>query len=165
MTTERLEFEGHAGNMLAARLDRPDYPARTTALFAHCFTCSKDIPAARRIAEKLSSLGIAVLRFDFSGPGHSEGEFESTSFTSTVQDLVLAGKHLGSVGLAPSILIGHSLSGAAVLKAAGEIDSARAVVTFGAPADPSHVAHNFGKNLEKDRSRGVIVRKLISRIY
>ena len=154
MTTERFEFEGHAGNMLAARLDRPDYPARTTALFAHCFTCSKDIPAARRIAEKLSGLGIAVLRFDFSGLGHSEGEFENTNFTSNVQDLVLAARHLDGAGLAPTILIGHSLGGAAVLKAAGEIESVRAVVTIGAPADPSHVAHNFGKNLDKIKSEG-----------
>ena len=77
MTTERYEFEGHAGNKLSARLDRPDVPERTTALFAHCFTCSKDIPAARRIAESLSGLGIAVLRFDFTGLGHSDGELRT----------------------------------------------------------------------------------------
>ena len=154
MTTERFEFEGHAGNMLAARLDRPDYPPRATALFAHCFTCSKDIPAARRIADALSGLGIAVLRFDFSGLGHSEGEFANTNFTSNVQDLVLASEHLENIGLAPMILIGHSLGGAAVLKAASEVESVRAVVTIGAPADPSHVAHHFGKNLDKIRQEG-----------
>ena len=154
MATERFVFEGHAGDKLSARLDRPEYPPRTTALFAHCFTCSKDIPAARRIAEKLSSLGIAVLRFDFSGLGHSEGEFENTNFSSNVQDLELAAQHLEGVGLAPSIIIGHSLGGAAVLKAAGKIDSIKAVVTIGAPADPSHVAHHFGKNLDRIRSEG-----------
>ncbi|MCY4260177.1 MAG: bifunctional alpha/beta hydrolase/OsmC family protein [Rhodobacteraceae bacterium] len=154
MTTERFVFDGHAGHKLSARLDRPDYPPRTTALFAHCFTCSKDIPAARRIAEKLSSLGIAVLRFDFSGLGHSEGEFENTNFTSNVADLEYAARHLESVGLAPSIIIGHSLGGAAVLKAAGNIGSIKAVVTIGAPADPGHVAHHFGRNLDKIRSEG-----------
>ncbi len=154
MTTERFEFEGHAGDMLAARLDRPDYPARATALFAHCFTCSKDIPAARRIADALSGLGIAVLRFDFSGLGHSEGEFANTNFTSNVQDLVLASRHLNNSGLPPRILIGHSLGGAAVLMAASKIDSVKAVVTIGAPADPSHVAHHFGKNLDKIRQDG-----------
>ena len=154
MTTERYEFEGHAGTKLSARLDRPDVPARTTALFAHCFTCSKDIPAARRIAEALSGLGIAVLRFDFTGLGHSDGEFANTNFTSNVKDLVLAANHLEGIGLPPSILIGHSLGGAAVLKAASQIASSKAVVTIGAPADPSHVAHHFEKNLAKIRSDG-----------
>ena len=154
MTTERYEFEGHVGNKLSARLDRPDVPERTTALFAHCFTCSKDIPAARRIAEALSGLGIAVLRFDFTGLGHSDGEFANTNFTSNVQDLVLAAKHLEGIGLPPSILIGHSLGGAAVLKAASEIPSVKAVVTIGAPADPSHVSHHFEENLDKIRAEG-----------
>ncbi len=154
MTTERLVFRGHAGDNLSARLDRPDTMPRTTALFAHCFTCSKDIPAARRIAEALSGLGIAVLRFDFSGLGHSEGEFENTNFTSNVTDLEYAARHLESMGLAPSIIIGHSLGGAAVLKAAGNINSVKAVVTIGAPADPAHVAHHFGKNLHKIKSEG-----------
>jgi len=154
MTTARYEFEGHAGNKLSARLDRPDVPERTTALFAHCFTCSKDIPAARRIAEALSRLGIAVLRFDFTGLGHSDGEFANTNFTSNVQDLVLAARHLEGIGLAPSILIGHSLGGAAVLKAASEIPSVKAVVTIGAPADPSHVSHHFEEKLDKIRAEG-----------
>ena len=154
MTTERYEFEGHAGSKLSARLDRPDIPERTTALFAHCFTCSKDIPAARRIAEALSGLGIAVLRFDFTGLGHSDGEFANTNFTSNVQDLILAADHLENIGLSPSILIGHSLGGAAVLRAASQIASVKAVVTIGAPADPSHVAHHFEKNLDKIRSEG-----------
>lgn len=143
MPTEKLTFKGHAGHTLAARLDLPNGPHLATALFAHCFTCSKDITAARRIAARLSSMGIAVLRFDFTGLGHSEGEFENTSFTSNVDDLIAAYEALESRGMAPSLIIGHSLGGAAVLKAAPMMKSIKAVVTIGAPFDPSHVTHNF----------------------
>lgn len=143
MPTEKLTFEGHAGHTLAARLDLPNGPHLATALFAHCFTCSKDITAARRIAARLSSMGIAVLRFDFTGLGHSEGEFENTSFTSNVDDLIAAYEALDGRGMAPSLIIGHSLGGAAVLKAAPMMKSIKAVVTIGAPFDPSHVTHNF----------------------
>ncbi|CAN0588646.1 unnamed protein product, partial [Ectocarpus sp. 12 AP-2014] len=148
MTMERFTFAGHAGDELAARLDMPDGPHLATALFAHCFTCGKDISAARRIAARLSAMGIAVLRFDFTGLGHSGGEFANTTFTSNVDDLVLAAKKLESRGMAPSLMVGHSLGGAAVLSAAGQIDSVKAVVTIGAPFDPGHVTHNFGKALD-----------------
>ncbi|MEM6637229.1 MAG: bifunctional alpha/beta hydrolase/OsmC family protein [Pseudomonadota bacterium] len=148
MGIERITFDGHAGS-LAARLDMPDGPHLATALFAHCFTCSKDIPAARRIAARLASSGIAVLRFDFTGLGHSGGEFENTSFTSNVQDLVEASEYLAGRGMAPELLIGHSLGGAAVLKAAGQIASVKAVVTLGAPADPGHVTHNFADAVDR----------------
>ena len=94
MTTDRLEFLGHDGSVLSARLDLPAGKPATYALFAHCFTCSKDIPAASRIAQRLASLGIAVLRFDFTGLGHSDGEFANTSFSSNVDDLLLAAKYL-----------------------------------------------------------------------
>ncbi len=147
MPTTRFTFPGHAGDQLAARLDMPDGPHLATALFAHCFTCSKDITAARRIATRLSTMGIAVLRFDFTGLGHSEGEFANTSFTSNVQDLHAACAALTERGLPPSILIGHSLGGAAVLKAASDIAGVKAVVTIGAPADPGHVTHNFADAL------------------
>ncbi|KPU82813.1 osmotically inducible protein C [Marinosulfonomonas sp. PRT-SC04] len=143
MTSERITFEGHSGHPLAARLDLPQGPHLGTALFAHCFTCSKDIPAARRISGRLAAMGIAVLRFDFTGLGHSEGEFENTTFSSNVEDLVLAAKYLAARDMAPNLLIGHSLGGAAVLKAAGQIDSVKAVVTIGAPFDPEHVTNNF----------------------
>jgi len=143
MTTERITFDGHAGHPLAARLDLPQGPHLGTALFAHCFTCSKDIPAARRIAGRLAAMGIAVLRFDFTGLGHSGGEFENTSFSSNVDDLVKAAEYLAGRDMPPGLLIGHSLGGAAVLKAAGQIDSVKAVVTIGAPFDPEHVTHNF----------------------
>ena len=149
MPTERFTFPGHAGHALAARLDRPEGPHLATALLAHCFTCGKDIAAARRIAGRLAGMGIAVLRFDFTGLGHSGGEFENTSFTSNVDDLQAAAEALEGRGMAPDLLIGHSLGGAAVLKAAARLPRVKAVVTIGAPFDPGHVTHNFGDALER----------------
>ena len=154
MTTERFTFPGHDGAALAARLDLPDGPRLATALFAHCFTCGKDIAASRRIAGRLASTGIAVLRFDFTGLGHSGGEFANTTFTSNVGDLVAAAAALGERGMVPDLLIGHSLGGAAVLRAAAEIASAKAIVTIGAPFDPGHVTHNFGAALEVIEAEG-----------
>ena len=148
MPTRRVTFPGHDGHQLAARLDLPEGPHLATALFAHCFTCSKDIPAARRIAGRLAAAGIAVLRFDFTGLGHSEGEFANTSFTTNLDDLRAAARWLKSEGMAPALLIGHSLGGAAVLRVAADIDSARAVVTIGAPFDPAHVTHNFSDDID-----------------
>ena len=107
MPTEKLSFTGHAGDTLAARLDMPEGPHLATALFAHCFNCSKDITAARRIAARLSGMGIAVLRFDFTGLGHSDGEFENTSFTSNVDDLIAACEALDARGMSPALAIGH----------------------------------------------------------
>ena len=154
MRTEKFTFPGHDGADLAARLDLPDGPHLATALFAHCFTCGKDILAARRVAARLTAAGIAVLRFDFTGLGHSGGEFENTSFTSNVTDLTRAALALTARGMKPSLLIGHSLGGAAVLKAAPEI-GVEAVVTIGAPAAPDHVAHNFGDKVEEIAREGV----------
>ena len=143
MPTQRITFPGHSGETLSARLDLPAGAHLATAIFAHCFTCGKDIPAARRIAARLAGMGIAVLRFDFTGLGHSEGEFANTSFISNVDDLVAAAAHLTSTGIAPTLLIGHSLGGAAVLKATNKIKGIKAVATLGAPFDPGHVTHNF----------------------
>lgn len=154
MPTERIDFDGHSGARLAARFDRPEGPHLATAVFAHCFTCSKDIPAARRIAARLANMGIAVLRFDFTGLGHSGGEFANTTFSSNVGDIEAAAEHLATLGHAPALLIGHSLGGAAVLKAAGRIDSVKAVVTIGAPFEPEHVTHNFGHALDHIRREG-----------
>jgi len=154
MPTERISFAGHGGDALAARLDMPDGPHLGTALFAHCFTCSKDIPAARRIAGRLAGMGIAVLRFDFTGLGHSCGEFANTSFSSNVADLVEAARYLSGRGMHPGLLIGHSLGGAAVLRAAGQIDSVKAVATIGAPAEPEHVTHNFADALPEIERTG-----------
>ena len=154
MQTQKLEFTGHGGDTLAARFDLPDGKPKAVALFAHCFTCGKDIAAARRIAARLSGLGIAVLRFDFTGLGHSKGEFANTHFTSNVSDLVAAAAHLTGLGQAPSLLIGHSLGGAAVLAAAADVPSVKAIVTIGAPADPGHVIHNFGCKIDEIREAG-----------
>ncbi|MEP2641502.1 bifunctional alpha/beta hydrolase/OsmC family protein [Roseobacter sp.] len=154
MPTERITFTGHNGARLAARLDLPEGPHLATALFAHCFTCSKDIPAARRIAARLSSMGIAVLRFDFTGLGHSQGEFANTSFTSNVGDLIAANAYLIERGMTPALLIGHSLGGAAVLKATAQLDNIAAVATLGAPFDPGHVTHNFAKSLPEIMENG-----------
>ncbi len=165
MPTEKLTFTGHHGDELAARFDLPDGPHMATAIFAHCFTCGKDIAAARRISGRLAAMGIGVLRFDFTGLGHSEGEFSNTGFSSNVADLVAAAAHLKTMGHAPSILIGHSLGGSAVLRAAGEIDGIKAVATIGAPFDPAHVVENFGASLKEIREKGVAQVSLAGRKF
>jgi uncharacterized OsmC-like protein/pimeloyl-ACP methyl ester carboxylesterase len=137
--SERFDFSNAKGERLAALLDCPIEQPRAYALFAHCFTCGKDIHAAKRIADALTALGIAVLRFDFTGLGSSEGEFANTNFSSNVADLVAAADALRRTRRAPAILIGHSLGGAAVLAAAADVPEARAVVTINAPCDPAHV--------------------------
>lgn len=138
--SEAVTFPGALGDALAARLDLPAEPPRATALFAHCFTCSKDVFAVARIAEGLTHHGIAVLRFDFTGLGSSGGEFANTTFSSNVGDLVAAADWLRERHSAPAILVGHSLGGTAVLVAAARVPEARAVCTIAAPADPAHVA-------------------------
>src|SRR4051812_24172976 len=139
----RMTFPSRLGHELAARLDMPVAGVRAYALFAHCFTCTKDIFAARRIAATLASLGVAVLRFDFTGLGSSAGEFQNTNFSSNVEDLVRAADHLREHYRAPAIVIGHSLGGAAVLAAAHRMPEAKAIVTIGAPFDVAHVLHHF----------------------
>lgn len=146
--TEKLEFDGHSGARLAARLDLPNGPVRAYALFAHCFTCSKDIEAARRIGADLAREGVAVLRFDFTGLGASEGEFASTNFSTNLADLLCAVEFLRAHYEAPSVLIGHSLGGAAVLALAGTLAEVRAVITIGAPADAAHVLGKLGGSLD-----------------
>ena len=151
---QKFSFTGSQGHELAARLDVPEGTPRAYALFAHCFTCSKDIYAASSIAKALNEDGIAVLRFDFTGLGASEGEFENTNFTSNVQDLIKAADYMRETIQAPSILIGHSLGGAAVLIAAKHIEEVRAVVTIGAPADAEHVAHHFSDKNDEIMEKG-----------
>ena len=154
MASRQITFTGHDGSALAARLDLPEGPHLATALLAHCFTCSKDIAAARRIAQRLAAMGIAVLRFDFTGLGHSGGEFANTGFTSNVADILAAAGWLRDNGMPAKLLIGHSLGGAAILKAAPDIAGVKAVVTLGAPFDPAHVTHNFGDALDHIRDKG-----------
>ena len=164
--SERIEFTGHDGrSALAARLDTPAGRPRAVALFAHCFTCSKDIHAASRIAGALTGRGIAVLRFDFTGLGASEGEFANTDFTSNVQDLIAAARYLEGRGMGPAILVGHSLGGAAVLAAAGDIPSVRAVATIGAPADPAHVAHLLAGKAGEIREKGAATVAIAGRSF
>ena len=154
MPSERKDFPGADGQMLSARLDAPEGPARAHALFAHCFTCTKDVFAASRIAHGLAQQGIAVLRFDFTGLGGSEGDFANTNFSSNVQDLVAAAGFMRAELRAPSLIIGHSLGGAAVLAAAADIAEVKAVVTIAAPSDPSHVARLFGEHVEAIHADG-----------
>jgi putative redox protein len=153
MPTEQLDFSAE-GQLLSARLEMPVGPVRATALFAHCFTCSKDVFAARRIAKALTEHGIAVMRFDFTGLGASEGDFSDTNFSSNVADMLAAADRLRSRGTAPSLLIGHSLGGAAALAAAGAIPEVKAVVTIGAPAEAAHVIHLFGDHIETIEAQG-----------
>jgi putative redox protein len=139
----KLEFPNAEGHTLAGLLEMPpiDVPVRRYALFAHCFTCGKDVAAASRISRAMARSGIAVLRFDFTGLGNSDGDFANTNFSSNVQDLLAAAHYLADTYQAPALLVGHSLGGAAVLAAAPLLDSVEAVATIGAPATASHVRH------------------------
>ena len=143
MPTTKITFTGSLGDQLAANLDEPSEDIRAYAMFAHCFTCSKDVIAASRISRALAKLGIGVLRFDFTGLGNSGGDFADTTFSSNIGDLIAAADWLRTHRAAPCILIGHSLGGAAVLAAASKIEECKAVATIGAPADPEHVLHLF----------------------
>src|ERR1700751_538876 len=166
MLSEKFEFPNAKGESLASLLDFPIGRPNAFALFAHCFTCGKDNLAAKRIAERLAMCGIAVLRFDFTGLGSSEGEFANTTFSSNVDDLVAAADHLRTQIAAPAILIGHSLGGAAVLAAAAHrIAEARAVVTIAAPFDPAHVAGSFGERVEEIKSKGEVEVTLAGRPF
>ena len=152
MRTETITFPNGRGEQLAARLDRPDGAARAFALFAHCFTCDKSSKAAVRISRALADLGVGVLRFDFTGLGDSEGAL--TGFSANLQDLVAAARHLEGLHAAPSLLIGHSLGGAAVLAAAADIPSATAVATLGAPGDVAHVLKLLGDGVTQIEAAG-----------
>src|ERR1700685_1817366 len=165
MPTERFQFPGSEGQQLAAALDTPEGEIRAYALFAHCFTCGKDGLAAKRIAVALAAKGIAVLRFDFTGLGSSEGDFANSTFSSNVADLVRAADHLRETRKGPAILIGHSLGGAAILAAAAQIPDARAVVTIAAPADPAHVTGLFADRIEDIRRHGKVEVSLAGRPF
>jgi uncharacterized OsmC-like protein/alpha/beta superfamily hydrolase len=154
MRAERFDFPNARGQTLAALLQRPEGEPSAYALFAHCFTCGKDNLAAKRITEALAARGIAVLRFDFTGLGASEGEFANTNFSSNIADLVAAADHLRRTERAPALLIGHSLGGAAVLAAASQIPEARAVATIAAPSDPGHVTGLFKDEVADIRAQG-----------
>jgi len=166
MQFKKLEFKNKDGHTLSARLDLPvDGKPVAFALFAHCFTCSKNIKAIAHVSRALTRKGIAVLRFDFTGLGESEGDFADTNFSSNVDDLILAADFLKSDYQAPKILIGHSLGGAAVIQAAGRIPSSKAVVTIAAPADPQHLTHGLGSAIQTIKSHGEAEVSLAGRTF
>ena len=151
---KKLEFTGHSGETLAARLDEPDSAPKGYVLFAHCFTCTKDVMGAANLAKGLTQAGLAVFRFDFTGLGASEGDFANTNFTSNVDDLINAYNFLKENYEAPNIMIGHSLGGTATLVAASRLPEIKAVATIGSPADTAHVAHNFDGSIEEIMEKG-----------
>ncbi|MEJ2483032.1 MAG: alpha/beta fold hydrolase [Gemmatimonadota bacterium] len=152
--SKKVQFSGSTGDRLTARLDLPESDPAAWALFAHCFTCSKDLKAVVNLSRALNAAGVAVMRFDFTGLGESEGDFAETSFASNVEDLVAAAEYLAAEHESVKILVGHSLGGAAVLQAASEVPSAVAVATIGAPADPAHVTRLLTGALEDIRRDG-----------
>ncbi len=154
MKKSKIEFVGSDGNELSGLLEQPTGQTKAYALFAHCFTCGKDIASASRLARALVSKGYAVLRFDFTGLGGSDGDFANTSFSSNVEDLVHAASYLRENWRAPNILIGHSLGGTAVLKAAQFISETKGIVTIGSPADASHVAKQFACDIDTIEKQG-----------
>lgn len=155
MKSEHATFAGADGHQLSARLDLPAGTPRATALFAHCFSCGKDLKSARRLAARLTDQGYAVLRFDFTGLGSSEGEFADSNFSSNIADLLAAADWLRQTYAAPSLLVGHSLGGSAALAAASRIPELQAVAAIGAPADPAHVTHLFSCALDEIEANGV----------
>lgn len=153
---ERVSFPGSQGDLLSARLDLPAGPPKAFALFAHCFTCSKDLKAASRIAAVLTDLGFGLLRFDFTGLGASEGEFANTNFSSNVDDLIAAAAWMREHHRAPQLLVGHSLGGAAVISASAALPEVTAVATLGAPSDAGHVAKLFDGALDQIADKGEV---------
>ncbi len=144
MSAHKVSFKNAQGEQLAARLELPaNGQARAYAIFAHCFTCSKNLTAIANISRALAQSGFAILRFDFTGLGESEGDFADTNFSSNVDDLEAAAEYLNKKYQAPKLLIGHSLGGTAVLLASLRIKSVEALVTIGSPADPAHVTRLF----------------------
>ena len=152
MAREKAEFTGSQGETLAGRLDLPEGAPKAYILFAHCFTCGKDLSTVNRLARYLNELGYALFRFDFTGLGASYGDFANTNFSSNVEDLIAAANWLEAEREAPGMLIGHSLGGAAVLAAAAQIPSAKAVATIGAPYDVAHVLENFSGDITEIES-------------
>ncbi|PVW13049.1 bifunctional alpha/beta hydrolase/OsmC family protein [Marixanthomonas spongiae] len=166
MNIEKVSFQNTEGQTLAGRLELPanGHP-HNFALFAHCFTCTKNLSAVRNISRALTAEGFGVLRFDFTGLGESEGDFEDTNFSGNVQDLVAAANYLSENHKAPSLLVGHSLGGAAVIFAAAELDSVQAVATIAAPSNPKHVKHLLKSDLKTIEKEGVAEVQLSGRTF
>lgn len=154
MGSKKIEFTGSTGETLSAKIDFPESTPKAFALFAHCFTCSKDLKAVGNITKALAKKGIATFRFDFTGLGQSSGNFADTNFSSNVGDLIAAYKFMCDQFKAPAILIGHSLGGAAVLQAKHSMPEIKAIATIGAPAEPTHVKDNFEMSLDEIEEKG-----------
>jgi putative redox protein len=165
MQSQTFDFTGGAGQKLSGRLDLPDSPPRGYALFAHCFTCTKNSLAAVRISRALAARGLGVLRFDFTGLGNSEGTFAEHGFSGDVADLIAAAKHMAEQGLPLRLLIGHSLGGAAVLAAAGQLPEIKAVATLAAPFDVNHVTGLFKDGLATIMEKGEAKVNLGGRLF
>lgn len=166
MKSSNIKFTGSHGVKLSARLDEPeDKPVKAAALFAHCFTCSKNLSSIGHICRTLTEHGVMVLRFDFTGLGESEGDFANTNFSSNIEDLIAAAEFMSENWEAPKMLIGHSLGGAAVIQATPSIDSIEAVVTIGAPYDPEHVTHLLTSKMEEINEKGMADIELYGRTF
>ncbi|TKD62582.1 bifunctional alpha/beta hydrolase/OsmC family protein [Flavobacterium sp. ASW18X] len=166
MQTNRVKFTNQQGQQLKGLLELPiNQHPHNFVLFAHCFTCTKNLLAVKNIARGLTANGFGVLRFDFTGLGESEGEFADTNFSGNVEDVIAAANFLDATYKAPSLLVGHSLGGAAVLQAAAKLDFVTAVATIGAPSHPEHVKHLFKSNLEEIKRNGKAVVNLSGRDF
>lgn len=166
MNSRKISFEGSQGNKLSARIDEPEGGiSKGTVLFAHCFTCSKNLKAVGHISKALTDEGIGVFRFDFTGLGESEGDFSNTNFSSNIEDLVAASDYMKTEWESPRMLMGHSLGGAAVLQAAHLIDSVEAVVTVAAPCSPEHVTKHLLDKKEEIEQKGEATIKLAGRPF
>lgn len=165
MPSSRYQFRNSEGQTLSGRLEMPVATPKAFVLFAHCFTCTSKVKAATHISRSLCDLGLAVLRFDFTGLGDSEGDFANTDFSSNVTDLVAAARSLEQAHAAPQLLIGHSLGGAAVLMAAEQLLAVKAVATIGAPSDPAHVKHLLSHHLDQIEEHGEATIQLGGRTF
>lgn len=166
MNLQKVTFQNKEGQNLVGRIELPvDQHPHNYAIFAHCFTCNKNLSAVKNIGKALTSKGFGVLRFDFTGLGESEGDFEDTNFSGNVEDLIAAADYLKENFQAPTLLVGHSLGGAAVIFAATEVDSVKAIATIGAPSNPNHVQHLFKSGLEDIEASGKAVVHLSGRDF
>ncbi|MFH5832755.1 alpha/beta hydrolase family protein [Halalkalibaculum sp. DA384] len=166
MKSEKITFPGSQGGELAARIDRPDqHTSKGSVLFAHCFTCSKNLRAVGHISRTLTDHGMSVFRFDFTGLGESEGDFSNTNFSSNVDDLIAAATYMKQHEIVPRMLMGHSLGGAAVLQAADRIASVEAIATIGAPCNPEHVQHLLTDKKEIIEEKGEADVRLAGRTF
>jgi len=166
MNLQKVTFQNKEGQNLVGRLELPiDQHPHNFAIFAHCFTCNKNLSAVKNIGKALTSKGFAVLRFDFTGLGESEGDFADTNFSGNVEDLIAASDYLKENHQAPTLLVGHSLGGAAVIFAASEIESIKAVATIGAPSSPNHVTHLLKSGIDEINTSGKAVVNLSGRDF